>query len=550
MCLMPPSQQPSTIVGGTFPRYDSFVPFSIINHDEEIDEVCANFMGEGWESHQQAMSIGLVFDSNTPTYTGYSPVLFNGTSESLEHGGCWNGGNNGARPICTFTGFSANANPVQCCLQNMFCTKNDPQNSYLGMPGVFDENCHVVKDGKSYMCDFSYRRLGDNGYCWTDDPKITSLGCNSCYSQVGGWCTAPQLGINDLVQRWIAPSYPVNPDDPASSFVAPCASFMMRTIYSSEPSTDPDNAVIECSAGIMSLLNQSPPPRVLNPANFINAKRIFTTAVQQYIAKGGQLDALPGQGPSSTEFNEFVYNVCSSYPAMCDDLLTGYCSNKTTDDLLRNPSSATFCGCYLNPVVYEEVAGRYGINRECSSYCAADGVIPLSNGTVDGAKQCDQSVCLIDNVSIDLVKSRITGAISLGNLCTGCTSSGTGSATSCSCVLSNITVTGVNSEINTINLNQACGSSVCYRAVGNNEKVAVDCDTGELISTEEASSSRRAIIVQVLKIIGIILLFVVLIIVFYIVISPNTIVPKPIIPKYPPSLPAVAKRPQRSILDR
>jgi hypothetical protein len=127
------------------------------------------------------------------------------------------------------------------------------------------------------------------------------------------------------------------------------------------------------------------------------------------------------------------------------------------------------------------------------------GVIPLPSNSNAGGKVCEQSLCIIDNVAINLAQSRVgnggTG-INFSQICSSCgggssttstassggitlSSSNTTSQT-CSCVLSNLTFAAVDSTIGSINISQSCGDASCYQQQTINgvvQNVPVPCNS-------------------------------------------------------------------------
>jgi len=541
---------------------------------DDVETICSSITDDGWQ-FLDFFGPSHVFDdeyavyssvNEAPKYTGFSKYIMNKTpgSEESINLGCGNINNIGCRVMCSFPQ-KFNSNPITCCLNNMYCTKNN--HKYLGyFAGVFDPNCfNEDADGSITTCDFAYRRLGDNGLCYNDISK--SCGSSSCYGQMSQWCTMsdPSYSGNPLPaninmpQKWSDNYYSffdVYEDGSPKIYPTPCLKFMFETIYSdiTQGKDDPDISPNECPPGnILEYISGGSVPPIQNPKQFTNAKKVFTTAVKNYLAAGGKLDALPSDIGSNQEFNQTIYTVCDLFPEMCTEILQDFCGDKTVEDLSRNPATASFCGCYLNPLLYQDILGKFGINRECSPYCVSDGVLQISDGTFTGKKMCNQSVCMIDNVSIDMINARIDGAINISNLCGNCqtTTIGATSGSNCECILDNINVDIVNSSVDTLNLQQSCKSTSCYKTIkGSTTKIAVDCSTGKVIETETEKAEKRAQLIHNLKIIGLILLFIFLLIVFFFFIGPSNIIPRIKKVFYPPSEPAVEIRSYRSILDR
>lgn len=477
------------------------------------------------------------------------------------------------------------ADPIQCCFQNMQCKMN-PGGGEDDQPNIANSNCFAPSppnpDGTYKYplasCKPDFRRLGaaDTFYDSNSTCNLQNPVCENCYTKVNDWCTIGSgndiMTFNKLVDRWtgnveINPgsSNPKIPGSGGLNVNQPCLEFFLRTLYNSgklpplssaegtstqrqvPPST---SSVQECDPNIIqTALRDTTQSSFPNPAAYDLAKTTFVNAVNQYLLFGGRLDAPPGDPNSSQEFNETVFEVCNRYPSMCTNFLTEYCQNYTPTDLTRNPSTVTFCGCYLNQSIYNDIAGKFGINRECSAYCNLEGVIPLSDGTQEGTKRCNQSVCMINDVTLNLVQSRIDGAINIGNFCGSCSTvtSGANSNTSCSCVLENVTVDVVNSSINTINLNQACSSSICYAANGITQ---IDCTTGIPIDTGVPPGKTRANIVHNILILIIIVGFVFLLFILYFLIAPRWRPPSFSIPEFQEDQPSNPDRSYTSILNR
>lgn len=416
--------------------------------------------------------------------------------------------------------------PVTCCFINEFCTGSTIS---------------------PYTCSLQFQRLGDDGYC--NDPSLPQ-NCSSCSDTVSQWCGAGNIANpDDIIAKWTSSSYPIAAGVEVNQ---PCMQAMMRTLYTTEPNTDRNYALLtECNPDILSFLTSSPP---INPAGYLNAKRMFTSAVRSYLSNGGKLGGMLGEKGNSTDFNSMVYNVCTSFPGMCTEVLGEWCSSYTPEDLQRNPGLNTFCGCYLPVSIQDSLYSEFGITSECNPFCNIPGVIPLSDGTFSGQKYCDQTVCMINDVTVNLIKSSVQGNITIGNFCNSCsgnpTSGNVSESVSCSCIMNDITITAINSKIGNLNLTQTCGSQQCYTSVKDSSgnivsKTQVDCNTGEALFGPNVSALTQKKIIEAKAkrnfiIIGVLLLIVIVLIVMYFVINPNFNVPQPKIPIYPKTLPSTS----------
>jgi hypothetical protein len=184
---------------------------------------------------------------------------------------------------------------------------------------------------------------------------------------------------------------------------------------------------------------------------------LFTT----YIAAGGNIAARVDQ-ESDTEINDLLYRICSTTPGLCTSSLQQICSTVTTADLMANPNYQKWCGCHLNSLQYKNYVDLYGISRECTPTCNQKGVIPRVNEDGITLQKCKQSTCVIDNVSIDLYKSRIGGnGIAFSQICGSC-GDGQNNTGTCSCNLLNLTFKAAEASVGGLNVSQQCGSeSVC-----------------------------------------------------------------------------------------
>lgn len=472
------------------------------------------------------------------------------------------------------------ADPIQCCFQNMQCKMN-PDGGTGSQPNLGNANCFAPSPPENGIykypvstCKPDFRRLGaantfyeTGSQCTLQNPE-----CKNCYTEVSKWCTL-DLNSATLVERWVGTVTLNAGSGNSGSFIGagpltvdqPCTEFFFRTLYNSgilpalsstegtstQRQVPPSNSSIqECDPNIINnALTSNTQSVIPNPEAYDLAKKVFVDAVTSYISSGGRLDSLPTDPNSSVEFNELVFGVCSKYPSMCTDFLNDYCQNLTPNDLSRSPATTSYCGCYLNPSVYNDIAGKFGINRECSAYCNLEGVIPLSDGTPEGSKTCNQSVCMINDITLNLVQSRIEGAINIGNFCNNCSTltSGANSSTSCNCVLEGVTIDVVNSSINTINLNQSCASSVCYAKDG---ITIVDCATGTPADTGIPAGKTRANTVHNIIVVIIIVVFIILIFILYFLVAPRWRPPLFPLPELGEDEPSNPDRSYTSILNR
>lgn len=250
--------------------------------------------------------------------------------------------------------------------------------------------------------------------------------------------------------------------------------------------------------------NGQPPPNVATGIQVIPSasglafgRKMMNDLYSTYSATGGSLIAREDQ-QADTEMNNLIYNVCSNTPGLCTDILQTVCSTVTTQDLKDNPTIQKWCGCYLPDAQYSKWTDLYGISKECTPQCSIPGIIPLTDETGVQLKKCKQSTCVIDNVSIDLYKSRVGtdgGGISINQICSSCGDPNSGNTGRCDCRMTGLTVISANATISGgINISQSCGSTICSLeskdSLGNVTTTQVPCSSdGSTNPTTDVTNS-------------------------------------------------------------
>jgi hypothetical protein len=302
----------------------------------------------------------------------------------------------------------------------------------------------------------------------TCDPKYRDITSSSCKDVVFDYCTGKDLNTDEefeqsILKRW---SGDIKPDEFLTNDVvknSPCYRVIWRNMYNN------DEGVV-CS-GI-------PEPSIIpDGEGFVYAQKLFSGLLQSYISHGGDLSSSANSG-GSRYLDEILYSICSAYPGVCQNGLKTYCSSKSTDDLIRDPTLQRWCGCYMQDNEYSKYTNIYRINKECTPQCNATGVIPLPTTDGVGIKKCDQSTCVIDDISIQLYQSNV-GDLNFSQMCPSCAV--TGGAT-CNCTLAGSTMSIIDSTVPNMNLSQNCGSgSTCFNKVddenGKEVSIRVPCSS-------------------------------------------------------------------------
>jgi hypothetical protein len=206
-------------------------------------------------------------------------------------------------------------------------------------------------------------------------------------------------------------------------------------------------------------------------------------------------------------FSPILQQACQVTPGACDTALIDVCASYTRDDLSVMPGILPFCGCYLLDVQYSRYETLYGLPRECDPLCARLDVVP---GTIlNGLPQfCNQTVCIIDNVNISLTGTQ-AGGFNFEQACGGCSG-----ASSCVCIISDVTLDYVNSRVGETTISNQCtgGGSGCYMPDPYNPQgpaIQVSCqDPFATTETTSQSSNQLIAFLVILLLIVILALFI------------------------------------------
>lgn len=270
---------------------------------------------------------------------------------------------------------------------------------------------------------------------------------------------------------------------------------------------------------------------------------VISAMVQRYlITENNAITSIQTDGPNYDPFITTVLGVCRSNPGACDAILKQKCAGVTREQLSNNVNLAGLCGCFMPDIQYASFS-QFGINRECDPVCALGTAVHLHDGTTnDPAKflECKQSICVMDDVTINILANSVVGDVSFSQACSSCSSnSGTGS---CRCYITDTSIEAINSLIGNVSFSQQCGNTpLCYKSapVLGAPPIQVDCLTGVATGATASSNSNRKSTVSTLWIVlGVLILLVIVIIVFSV-----TRPPPPSPPILIPGTPAKQSRP-------
>lgn len=452
-----------TYAGDTTKLYPFFnIPNSFNSSTNADPSVCASIGKDEWVNVNAIIpGIGdYVNQTNCPGYgttTGYSSEQTNANPKITKCTSTKTGLNFFCSPKGGYQG-----NPIPCCLQNMFC-QIDTQAS----------KSQNIRDQNRYnpLCFDTNQVSQNSGIC---DPTYRRLGGPDCYNTLFSWCTT-DTAEGTVGQKWIE-----GINVKGYQATAPCARLFFSTFYSNAYPTDnglADSLIgQECYPNYQDYLTDVtvPPPQNLTGPR--KAQALLDAALNTYITSGKKLTG-PISGNTNSAFNLFIYELCKKYPGVCVNSLQKYCLSATINDIQRDPSLIKLCGCNLSQSVYSLYVDTFQINVECTPYCNIPGVVPVPTSFTDrGGKSCTQSLCVIDNVSLNFVDSQVgSEGVTIGNFCNSC-----GVNSACDCILSNITFTSINSVIPNLNLSQQCGTGSCVipdpQPDGTIQRVKVPCN--------------------------------------------------------------------------
>jgi hypothetical protein len=352
--------------------------------------------------------------------------------------GCCNGccGIVGGGLDCTRLKFTGD--PVTCCFNDLLCNGNDPQDN---PPLCYSDS------GKQNAC-----ADGNNG-----QPNYRSLVSTDCQDVLLQYCTGTLSTDDPNSTEWLS-RWTVNGGGTGS-----CSYALSRNIFNS-------GGIGHCftpippTQGICNI----PPALPIDAEGYFWGQRLVSAAMARYTQQGFQIGTLPGF-PGYNPWQDFLYStVCCPYPGLCQDGLDTICATHTAQRISLNPAVAQWCGCHLPEGEYQNYSVLYNIPPECTPMCNRAGTIPIVGINAE-AVNCQQNICLIDGITVNLINAQIGGGINFNQIC------GSNCSGKCSCVVSNTTIDIVNSSIggNVVPVNQGCGSFTCSQTNPGNTGPAI-----------------------------------------------------------------------------
>lgn len=205
---------------------------------------------------------------------------------------------------------------------------------------------------------------------------------------------------------------------------------------------------------------------------------------------------------------EDLIDVCQSNPGGCDNVLEQKCAGFLREDLKANPNLGKLCGCFMSDSVYDSYTGAFGVEPICDPACTLQSAVkPRDPAGQFATLKCNQTICVMDDIKIELLNNTTTGDINFSQACASC---GTGSG--CTCNISDISITAVESSVKNVSFEQQCGIVNCFKSDANGVPQSVPCSSLEPGGGTTSPASRISA-TTILIIIGIIILLIIIIIV-------------------------------------
>jgi hypothetical protein len=398
---------------------------------------------------------------------------------------------------CTRLSFAGD--PVTCCLNDYNCNQ-------ASTAACFSDS------GQQNTC-----ANGNNGA-----PNYRNVVSGDCQDVMTQYCTGT-LATDDpdsiaWLDRWTA-----NSGGPGS-----CTNVLYRNMFSiggtghcwTVPPIEPTQI---CGIGLAGITGP------IDANGYFWAQGLVTAAMTRYQEQGFVIGSLPGFA-GYNPFQDWLYGtVCCPYPGLCQSGLDTACETYTAQRISLDPAIASWCGCHLPEGEYEAYSSMYNIPPQCTPMCNRIGTVPIVGINADPVL-CEQSVCLIDGVTLNLVQAQVGGGIQFNQICANCgQTDASGDIIQCSCVVADTTIDITNSTVGgvVVPVGENCGNVSCTQTnpgITGPTAIPVDCDTTgsqnpyaefEVAQAAADAQSLKNSVIWTLVIIGLGLLIVFLLILLF-----------------------------------
>jgi len=303
---------------------------------------------------------------------------------------------------------------------------------------------------------------GREKFCFSDiakqntcDPDYRDINSNACREELGKYCSGTLDTDDPRSTQWLNRWYQNGPNGELN-----CTDVIYQNVFKNFDDGTSESELVKVFLKFnvdLGLCNTEIPENILIKADGLYwAKSIIQDAMIKYTEQGFTIGSLPGSR-SSNPWEIFIYqNICCPLPGVCQEGLGEVCADKTMDQMSINTLLAQWCGCHMPNENYLEYSQKYNIQKPCTPVCNRLGTIPLT-GINNNPINCKQNICVIDDISIDIINTQIGGGLNINQLCNNCTGG------QCTCIISNSNIEIRNSIINN-NVNaitNKCGTFNC-----------------------------------------------------------------------------------------
>jgi hypothetical protein len=140
------------------------------------------------------------------------------------------------------------------------------------------------------------------------------------------------------------------------------------------------------------------------------------------ITENKKITSYETDGNAHDDFVEKIVAICRENPGACDDILKQKCNGVSREELSFNANLANLCGCFMPAIEYASFSS-FDIKKECDPVCALGGSVHLWDTTTSNPAafiKCNQSICVIDDVTINLLAGTAAGDINFAQACGSC----------------------------------------------------------------------------------------------------------------------------------
>jgi len=278
---------------------------------------------------------------------------------------------------------SFEGDPTQCCINDYNCLSEDIL-------------CFSDSDKKKTCAN------GNNG-----QPNYRNLTSKDCETPLFNYCLGNDLDSESLdwLDRWNKPI-----------FEKSCTYFILREVFS-DPNIDGTcEPILKPAEGFCNIDT----PDEYNSDKLLWAYQLLNQLNEKYEKLGYKFGAVPGSRQYHPLQENIFNDLCCPFPLICQTLLKDSCKNLSSNIITKNKELNKWCGCHLPKEQYQDYATQFNIDVPCTPMCNQPFTIP--NVKKDGeVLRCDKTICIINDITLNIVNSNIGGNINFDQICASST---------------------------------------------------------------------------------------------------------------------------------